>query len=77
MMHLAFDVIGVHRLEARACLINGRGNAALRKIGAVQEGVLRRSFQRNGEYLDQALWTVLEEDWRQAKVIWGGEVTLN
>ena len=49
----------------------------VRKIGAVQEGVLRRSFLRNGEYLDQVLWTVLEEDWRRAKVIWGGEVTLN
>ena len=77
MMHLAFDIIGVHRLEARACLTNARGNAALKKIGAVQEGVLRRSFLRDGEYLDQVLWTVLEEDWRQAKVIWGGEVTLN
>ena len=77
MMHLAFDVVGVHRLEARACLLNTRGNAALRKLGALQEGVLRRSFLRNGEYLDQVLWTVLEEDWRQAKVIWGGEVTLN
>ena len=58
MMHLAFDVIGVHRLEARACVQNRRGNAALRKIGAVQEGVLRRSFLQNGEYLDQALWTI-------------------
>jgi RimJ/RimL family protein N-acetyltransferase len=77
MMHLAFDILGVHRLEARACVVNGRGNAALAKIGAVQEGVLRRSFLRNGEYLDQALWSVLEEDWRHAKVIWGGEVTLN
>jgi RimJ/RimL family protein N-acetyltransferase len=77
MMHVAFDVVGVHRLEARACTTNARGNAALKKIGAVQEGVLRRSFQRNGEYLDQVLWTVLEEDWRQAKVIWGGEVILN
>ena len=28
---------------------NGRGNGALRKLGAVQEGVLRRSFVRNGE----------------------------
>jgi RimJ/RimL family protein N-acetyltransferase len=77
MMHLAFDVIGVHRLEARACLSNVRGNAALRKIGAVQEGVLRRSFRRNGEYLDQGLWTVLDEEWRHAKVIWGGEVSVN
>jgi ribosomal-protein-alanine N-acetyltransferase len=77
MMHLAFDVIGVHRLEARSCVLNTRGNAALRKLGAVQEGVLRRSFPCKGEYLDQALWTVLDEDWRQAKVIWGGEVSLN
>ena len=77
MMHVAFDVIGVHRLEARACVGNARGNAALKKIGAVHEGVLRRSFQRDGEFLDQVLWTVLEEDWRQAKVIWGGEVTFN
>ena len=77
MMHVAFDVIGVHRLEARACAANVRGNAALKKIGAVHEGVLRRSFQRDGEFLDQVLWTVLKEDWLQAKVIWGGEVTLN
>jgi ribosomal-protein-serine acetyltransferase len=77
IMHLAFEVIGVHRLEARACLENTRGNAALRKIGAVKEGVLRRSFLHNGEYLDQVLWTIVDEDWRQAKVIWGGEVTVN
>jgi N-acetyltransferase len=71
MLHFAFDTIGVHRLEARAAIKNGRGNGALRKVGAVQEGVLRRAFLRNGEYLDQALWTILDEDW-QAKVIWGG-----
>jgi len=71
VMEFAFETIGVHRLEARAAVRNGRGNGALRKLGAVQEGILRKSFLRNGEYLDQTLWTVLEEDWR-AKVIWGG-----
>ncbi len=71
VMEFAFDTIGVHRLEARAALRNARGNGALKKIGARQEGILRKSFLRNGEYLDQALWTVLDEDWR-AKVIWGG-----
>jgi RimJ/RimL family protein N-acetyltransferase len=29
----------------------------------VQEGVLRKSFLKNGEYLDQALWTILDDDW--------------
>ena len=71
MMEFAFDTVGVHRLEARAAVRNGRGNGALRKIGATQEGVLRKSFLRNGEYLDQALWTVLDEDW-QAKTTWRG-----
>jgi len=69
MVNFAFEVVGVHRLEARAAVKNGRGNGALRKIGAVQEGLLRKSFQKNGEYLDQALWTILKEDW-SAKKIW-------
>ena len=63
----AVETIGVHRLEARAAVINGRGNGALRKIGAVQEGILRRSFTKNGQQLDQVLWSLLAEDWRQAK----------
>ena len=63
-----FNTIGVHRLEARAAVKNGRGNGALRKIGAVQEGVLRRSFLRNGEYLDQVLWTILDCDWKASRL---------
>jgi RimJ/RimL family protein N-acetyltransferase len=60
----AFDTLGVHRLEARAALRNGRGNGALQKVGAVLEAVLRKSFLRNGEYLDQALYSILDSDWR-------------
>jgi RimJ/RimL family protein N-acetyltransferase len=74
LVDFAFNVIGVHRLEARAALKNGRGNGALRKLGAVQEGVLRRSFLRNGEYLDQALWTILQDEWVQAKTVWSSPV---
>jgi RimJ/RimL family protein N-acetyltransferase len=72
VMDFAFDVVGVRRLEARAPVRNGRGNGALRKLGAVKEGLLRRSFQRDGEYQDEFLWTILPEDRLQAKVIWGG-----
>ncbi|MGE0042364.1 MAG: GNAT family N-acetyltransferase [Vicinamibacterales bacterium] len=64
VLDFAFGTVGVHRLEARAAVANGRGNGALRKIGAVQEGVLRRSFQRDGQYHDQVLWSILAEDWR-------------
>jgi len=65
VIDFTFEVIGSHRLEARAAVANGRGNGALRKMGASQEGVLRKSFLRNGEYLDQTLWTIVEDDWRR------------
>lgn len=65
VVNFAFDTVGVHRLEARAAVKNGRGNGALRKLGAVQEGVLRKSFLRNGEYHDQVLWTILDGEWSE------------
>ena len=59
----AFGQVGARRLEARVLLQNGRANTALRKLGAVEEGVLRRSVRLNGEYVDQVLWSLLKEDW--------------
>ena len=75
VLDFAFGVIGVHRLEARAAVRNGRGNGALRKIGAVCEGVLRGSFLRNGEYLDQHLYSILDSDWQAQNV--GSSPTIN
>ncbi len=69
VVSFAFDTLRTHRLEARAAVQNGRGNGALRKVGAIQEGILRRSFLRNGDYLDQILWTILDEDWNRARDI--------
>jgi RimJ/RimL family protein N-acetyltransferase len=58
-----FESVGAYRLEARVVLQNGRANGALRKLGAVQEGILRRSARHRGEYVDQVLWSVLKDDW--------------
>ncbi len=73
----AFETLGAHRVEARAAVRNGRGSGALRKIGFVQEGVLRRSLLKNGEWLDQALWSIVEDDYRQAKAVWGHHITVH
>lgn len=74
VLEFAFETVGVHRLEARSVVGNGRGNGALRKVGAVCEGVLRGSLLKNGEYLDQHLWTILQNEWhRHGK----GAVTIN
>jgi RimJ/RimL family protein N-acetyltransferase len=73
-IEFAFETVGAHRLEARAAVANGRGNGALAKIGAVKEAILRRSFLRSGRHYDQALWSIVREDWRRAKAVWGSAV---
>lgn len=66
-LDFAFDTLGTHRIEARATVLNGRGNGALVKLGAVQEGVLHGSFVCGGKYLDQALYAILEAEWRASR----------
>lgn len=75
LLEFAFETLGVHRLEARAAVLNGRGNGALLKVGAVQECVLRKSFQRDGRQLDQMLYSILESDWHASTDLrWPGQM---
>jgi ribosomal-protein-alanine N-acetyltransferase len=64
VIDFVFDVLQANRLEARAAVHNGRGAGALRKLGAVQEAVLRDSMPQPGGWADQTLWTILADDWR-------------
>jgi RimJ/RimL family protein N-acetyltransferase len=64
VLKFAFDILGVRRLEARAAVKNGRGTGALLKLGAVQEGILRKSFLKDGEYFDQGLFAILHDEWQ-------------
>jgi RimJ/RimL family protein N-acetyltransferase len=69
VVDFVFDVLGARRLEGRVALPNARGQAALRKLGAVQEAVLRQSLRADdGVSHDQVLLTLLAEDWRSR---WG------
>jgi [ribosomal protein S5]-alanine N-acetyltransferase len=59
LLHFAFDVVGVHRIEVRATVDNPRSNMALRRLGARKEGTLRAAFVRDGKYIDQHLWAIV------------------
>ena len=66
LLDFAFGTIGVHRLEARAAVPNVRAHAAIQRLGAVREGVLRQSLVTgDGSCFDQVLWSLLDEDWRR------------
>ena len=66
-LEFVFNTLGVHRLEGRVAVRNGRGGRALQKLGAVQEGVLRKALLCNGQYLDQVLYAIVEDDWRASR----------
>ncbi len=53
VLDFGFDVVKIHRVEARAAIDNSRGNAALKRIGARREGRLRAAFWRDGQWVDQ------------------------
>ncbi len=77
VLDFAFRTLGVHRLEARAAVRNGRGNRALQKVGESPEGVLRQAFLGDGEYVDQMLYGLVDEEWRNARQIGGrGQLTV-
>jgi RimJ/RimL family protein N-acetyltransferase len=66
ILAFAFQTLRVHRLEARVAAQNARGNAAVTKLGAVAEGVLRRALRTaDGSELDQVLWAWLADEWRR------------
>jgi ribosomal-protein-alanine N-acetyltransferase len=71
-LDFAFQHTALNRLEARAVVENTRGNGALRKLGAVPEGVLRGSLLKQGKFLDQMMWSIVAQDWFQAKAVWSG-----
>lgn len=66
VLSCAFEQMHVHRIEFRVDLRNGRANGALRKLGAQQEGVLRRARFTEGDAHDQVLWAMLAADWTGA-----------
>lgn len=63
MMRHAFER-GAERVVFQVDAINARSRAAVRKLGAVEEGVLRRHKQTwTGRWRDTAISSVLRSEW--------------
>lgn len=64
LLDFAFGTLALHRIEARIAVDNHRSRRAFERLGGRREGRLRESFFKNGEYHDQDLFVVLEQEWR-------------
>jgi RimJ/RimL family protein N-acetyltransferase len=55
---------GIRRVEFRVDLRNQRSQAAMKKLGAVREGVLRADrVTWTGHVRDTVLFAILKEEW--------------
>jgi N-acetyltransferase len=60
----AFDDCGLGRVKIQTDLVNERSQAAIAKLGATREGVLRRHKRRaDGTFRDTVVFSVLRDEW--------------
>jgi RimJ/RimL family protein N-acetyltransferase len=63
MLKRAFDC-GIRRVEFRVDLRNARSQAAMKKLGAVREGIMRADrITWTGHVRDTVLFSILKEEW--------------
>jgi RimJ/RimL family protein N-acetyltransferase len=68
LMQHAFDDCGFGRVKIQTDLINTRSQAAIAKLGAVREGVLRRHMCRaDGTWRDTVVFSVIVDDWPEVR----------
>lgn len=64
-IEVALSHLKVQRLEARTATSNARAIAALRRLGAQSEGVLRQCFTLDDTRADCLMWSLLASGWSE------------
>jgi len=68
MMTHCFEDCGYGRIKIQTDALNTRSQAAIAKLGARREGVLRRDMKReDGTFRDSVVFSVLREEWPAVK----------
>jgi N-acetyltransferase len=68
LMTRAFEVLGASRVQFKVDERNARSQAAMLKLGAVREGVLRKYQRRpDGFVRDSVMFSVLDTEWPDVK----------
>ncbi|MFJ2746313.1 GNAT family N-acetyltransferase [Streptomyces sp. NPDC087440] len=64
----AFEELGMGRVSWRTDRMNTRSRQAIRRLGAVREGVFRREMRRpDGSWRDNVYYAMLSDQWPEAK----------
>jgi len=64
ILKYAFEELAIERIELNADLRNERSIAAMKKIGFIQEGILRKSiYLPDGHKRDTVIFSMLKDEW--------------
>ena len=64
----AFDVLGVNRVELKTDVLNTRSRAAIRRLGAVEEGIFRRHvITSSGRVRDTVYYSIVDSEWPRVR----------
>jgi RimJ/RimL family protein N-acetyltransferase len=69
MVDYLFLETGVVRVQVPTGTKNISSQKALEKAGFTREGIMRKSWFAKGEYIDQCLYSILREEWKEPKVL--------
>jgi ribosomal-protein-alanine N-acetyltransferase len=67
LMDFGFEVLGLHRIEARHFLRNPASGRVMQKLGMRPEGIERDRAVKGDRYESLAVYSILEEEWREAR----------
>jgi len=68
LLHHAFDTLGCERVQWEAHADNIRSHAAIERLGATREGLLRRhKKQSDGTWRDTAVFGMTRPEWPSAQ----------
>ena len=68
MLTHAFDVLGCIRVELKTDALNEQSRAAILRIGAVEEGILRAHLiTASGRIRDSAMYSILDREWPEVR----------
>jgi RimJ/RimL family protein N-acetyltransferase len=68
LMSHCFDDCGYGRVKIQTDTLNTRSQAAIAKLGAQREGVMRRHIKReDGTFRDSVIFSVLKDEWPEVK----------
>ena len=67
LLRLGFDGLGLHRIAARLDARNDASAAVARRLGMKQEAHLRENEWFKGEWTDEIVYAILEDEWRSAQ----------